>query len=181
MARSSSITRLPNEIRDAIAALRENGRTIDEILEHLNTMGADVSRSSLGRHLKKADQVAAQIMKSRALADAVTSKFGDASTSKVARVNLELMHGILLQVLTGAEDGQEVTLDPKDAMFLATAFEKLAKAQKSDVEVQIKVAVENERQAAKEKAADVVAKEGRRAGLSSDTIDSIKKLILGVE
>ena len=44
MARPSKIDRLPQELRDAIGDLRRQGRTIDEILAHLRSLGVgDVS------------------------------------------------------------------------------------------------------------------------------------------
>ncbi|PZQ46319.1 MAG: hypothetical protein DI551_05235 [Micavibrio aeruginosavorus] len=181
MAKPSSITRQPKEIRDKIAELREAGKTIDEILECLNSLGADVSRSALGRHIQKADKVAEKILHSRQMAEAITSKFGDEKTSQVARVNLEMMHSLVLNVLTGADDGKDVVLKPMDAMLLSTALEKLSKAQKSDVETAIKTAVETERRAAMQKAADVVSREAKKQGLSTETVTAIRSSILGVE
>lgn len=180
MARKSSIDRLPKQIKEVLAELMEGRFTIDEIVAHLNLLGADVSRSAVGRHVKKAEAVAATIIKSRALADAITSKFGDENTSKVARMNVEIMHSLLMQMLTGGEDGQPVTLDSKDAMFLATAFEKLAKAQKSDVDLQIQVALEKARRDLSEKAADAAAAVAKKQGLSKDTVQAIRSEILGV-
>ena len=59
MARPSTIQRLPTEVRELIAELREEGRTIDEVLEKLRELRLDVSRSALGRHVKQLDAIGA--------------------------------------------------------------------------------------------------------------------------
>ena len=181
MPRPSTINKLPSEIKDMIAQLREKGHTIDEVMEHLQKMDVEVSRSALGRHAKKIDQVAATIKRSQLLASAITDKFGSEDSNKVSRGNLEFMHALIQKVMIGGEDGEEITLDPKDAMFLATALEKLAKAEKSNIETQIKVAEERARQEATEVAAEVAVTEARRQGLSADTVNAIKSKILGVD
>lgn len=181
MARNSTIARLPEEVRLKITALRDQGKTIDEIMEALDRLDADVSRSALGRHLKKMDQVAERMRKSRQLAEAVGRQFGDAETSQVQRTNVELLHSLLMQVMVGDDDKDDVTLDPKDAMFLATAIEKLSKASKTDLETQIKAAEERARRQAVEQAADKAEAVARKSGLSADFVQEIRSKILGVQ
>lgn len=184
MPRKSTIEKLPREIRDQIVALRNKNHTLDEIMAHLAKldMDVDVSRSALGRYSKKIDQVAETIKRSQILASAITEKFGSEDSSRVSRANLEVMHALLQKLMIGADDNNEgIKLDAKDAMFLATALEKIAKADKSHVETQIKVAEERARTEAKTEAADTAAKEARRQGLSAETIEAIKSRILGVE
>ena len=50
--------RLPEKVREEIGRLREKGRTLDEILAYLKTLGAEVSRSALGRYTKNVDAIA---------------------------------------------------------------------------------------------------------------------------
>ncbi len=181
MGRRSSIERLPEKIRQKITALRDQNHTIDEILAALDTLNVDVSRSALGRHVKKMDQVAAQMRKSRTLAEAIGRQFGDKETSKVARTNIEILHSLLMKIMIGPDDSdEEVVLDPKEAMFAATTLEKLAKASKLDLDTQITAAVEEARQSALEKAADDAADEARERGLSPDTVQAIRSSILGI-
>lgn len=178
--RASTITRLPDEIRAKITELRDKGHTIDEILTVLNTLSVDVSRSAVGRYIKKQGQVAEELRRSRALAESIGRSFGDVESSKVARTNIELLHSLMMKLMIGTDDQTEVSLDPKDAMFLATALEKVAKAGKSDFEVQIKAALEQERRATTEKAAETAVAEAKKQGLSADTVNAIKASILGV-
>lgn len=153
--RPSTIDRLPKEIRERIAQLRDGGRTIDEILGALEPLlqQDDVpSRSAMGRYLKRQEQVTARMRQSRQMVEAIAKNFGDKHTSDVTRVNLELMHDIILRVLMATDDeGNAGVVDPKDIMFLATAMDKAAKAGKTDFDQQLAVAREQERRATAEK------------------------------
>lgn len=53
MARFSIVDRLPAAHRDLIGRLRRDGRTIDEILAELRMREVPLSRSALGRYLRR--------------------------------------------------------------------------------------------------------------------------------
>lgn len=133
MGRASSIRRLPGEVRELIADLRERGRTIDEVMEKLRELEVDVSRSALGRHVKQLDAIGAEIRRSRAVAEALVKRYGEAPESRTARLNIELMHAFINKLMV-TDDGQIVSLDAKEAMFVATAMQKLAQASKQDID-----------------------------------------------
>lgn len=183
----STIDRLPKEIRDVIARLRQEGRTIDEILAGLRSLdqlaAEDVpSRSALGRHLQNQKVVMERVMESRQLAEALATKLGDKQSSEVVRMNLELLQDAILRVTLKSDgQGNPVVVDPKDLMFLATALEKAAKASKSDFDQQLAAVREIERRETKEKAAEVAANTAKKQGLSAPTIAQIKASILGMK
>jgi hypothetical protein len=183
--RPSSVDRLPDEVRERIAQLRNAGRTIDEILAALETLvgaAGKPSRSALGRHLKEQEQVMQRIRESRQLAEALTKNFGDKQTSDVTRMNLELLQDIILRAtMASDDDGNAKPFDPKDIMFLATALEKAAKAGKTDFDQQLAAARELERRETTKKAAETAVAAAKKRGLSADTIHAIKSSILGVE
>ena len=131
--RLSSVQRLPPELREMIARLREGGRTIDEILMKLQELDAEISRSALGRHVKQLDAIGAELRRSREIAEALVRRYGEAPESRTARLNIELMHGLISKMMVN-DEGQVVTLDPKEAMFAATAMQKLAQAAKQDAD-----------------------------------------------
>jgi len=172
--RPSSIDRLPPQIRELIGRLREGGRTIDEILAKLRELDVTISRTALARHTKEIDAIADEIRRSRGVAEAIVEQFGDKPDDRVSRLNIELMHGLLMRVLVG-QDGQPVELDAKEAMFLSTALDKLAGAAKKGVESTLKI----RQQAAKDAAAEV-AKVAKAEGLSRDTIEKFRRHILGI-
>lgn len=179
MPRQNKIRRLPKKVQELIAKLRDQGRTIDEILEVLHGLDHDVSRSGLGRWVKQQKKLSEKIRMSREMSTAIAKEFGDKETSEVARVNFELLHSIILKMMIGGEDDENVELDPKEAMFTATALEKLSKASKLDADRELKIRAEVAKDTA-EKAAKKAGEAARKNGLSKDAIKAIKAEILGV-
>lgn len=180
MTTASSVTRLDKAIREEISRLREQGRTLDEILEQLQAMNVNVSRSALGRYTKRQARVTEEVQRSRILSEALCKSFGRDDTSKAARANIELLHALLMKLMVGDEEQEPQALDPKDLMMLSIAADKLAKASKSDVEEQIKVRLETERRQTVDKAAEAAVSEAKKQGLSAETVDAIKKRVLGI-
>lgn len=139
MARPSKIDRLPVEIRDKIGALRRDGRTIDEILSVLRQLDVDVSRTGLGEHIKKIDTIGARLRESRAAAEAIMARLGESPDNRTARLNIELMHASVMQLLAGGEDGATVTLDPNSAMLLGRTLRDLTAASKADTDRELQL------------------------------------------
>ncbi|WP_119301129.1 DUF3486 family protein [Dongia deserti] len=186
MPRPSSIMRLPGEVRELIGQLRRDGHTIDEILDKLRELKApgaqDVSRSALGRHIQGLDKIVADIQRTRTIADAIVQRLGDAPESKTARLNIELMHGLVMKLMTGDGSDEPVKLDAQEAYFAATALQRLAQAAKVDVEREVKIRervkaeiAERATETAKQAAGTL-----KKAGLSAETIATVEREILGI-
>lgn len=178
--RPSSIDILPDEVKAVIGKLRLQGRTIDEILAHLETMDVDVSRSALGRHVQKLAAIGERMKLSRDMATALVDRFGDEPDNRLARLNLEMMHSLVLDVMTAQttnEDGETmpVQLDPEQVMFLARSLQSLASAQKTDADRTIKMRQEIAKEAAK--AVEAVA---TQQGLGKDTAKLLWDAVIGV-
>jgi hypothetical protein len=171
----STVRRLPPEVRELIAGLRDQGRTLDEILDKLRELQVDVSRSALGRYTKQLDAVGSELRRSREVAQALVRELGDEPESRAARLNIELMHSITLKLLVN-EDGQVASLDPEELMFLGQTLHRLAAANKLDTERTLQIQKE-----ALTKAAAVVEKTARKAGLTAETVQNIKAQILGLK
>jgi hypothetical protein len=180
MGRRSSIARLPAEIREAIGRLRNDGRTIEEILAKLRELNAEVSRSALGRHVKQLDEIAEQLRNSRAVAEALIARFGEEPDNRVARLNIELMHGIVMKLLV-TEDGDAGKLDPQETMFVANALNRLAGAQKLDTDRELQIRREMAKEATKklDQAVKDAGASGEK-GLSADRIAQLRRDFLGV-
>lgn len=176
----SSIDRLPEELREQIGRLRTQGRTIDEIKAHLEQLNVDVSRSALGRHVKGLAVLKDRMRHSREMALALVDRHGDQPDNKLQRLNMEVMHSIVLQTLTASaedEDGeaQPVTFDPQEVSFLAKALKDLSGAEKTNTDRIIAVQRETAKTAANK------AEEAMKSrGMSGETIDFIKNAVLGV-
>lgn len=191
MARPSSVDKLPETIRQEIGRLRQNGRSIDEILGHLKTMDgiAPISRSALGRHLQGMEKVGERIRRSRQVAEALVHEMGDAPESQAARVTIELMHTVVMDLFTRAESGDEgVSPDgvaalagsPEGIMLLAKALDHLTRASRSNVEF-IARAEARAAERTKKEAASAMDAVAREKGISADTLDAIKRGIFGVK
>lgn len=174
MARRSSIDRLEPEIREKIGELRDAGFTIDEILNKLKELSVEVSRSALGRHCKQLEEVASSIRQSRIVAEALAKNFGDEGENKVSKVNIELMHSLLLKMMI-SDDGESITMDSKDAFFMASSLQKLVQASKQNIDNVLQL-----RRDFAEKAAAAVDKAGKKKGMSEENLNFIKKEIFGV-
>ncbi len=132
MARPSKVDRLPADLRELIGRLRSDGRTIDEIFSKLKELDADVGRSGLGEHIKRWDKMAERLHRSKAAAEAIMQRLEDQGTDdRVARMNVAALHASVMELLAG-EDGEPVTLNPKEAMLLSTTLKNLASAAKVD-------------------------------------------------
>lgn len=175
--RPSSVDRLPAEIREAIGRLREHGKTLDEILDHMRAMEVEISRSALGRHVKGMAAMGERLRRSRAMAEGLARQLGETPGDKMARLNIELLHSIVNDLLAAADDdGEEKAgLDAKAAGMLATAIERLTKAARQDQDFVLKL--ENR---VKDEAAKTVAAAGRDQGLTEETISAITRRILGI-
>ena len=180
----STIDRLEPEVQALIGELRRQGCTIDEILAKLRELdgpAADVSRSALGRHVKRLSDAVEAVQRSRAIAEALVSKFGETPDNKLQRANLELMHGVVMQTLTSAGEDDEgnplpVTFDAEQVMFLARALQSLSQAERTNDD-RIRKAEER----ALAKAVERVSAEGAKRGMTKDTVDFITRAVLGAD
>lgn len=182
MARPSSIDKLEPELRELIGQLRERGFSIDKIRDKLLELDADISRSALGRHVKGLDELGERLRRSRQVADALVAKLGDAPESKQAQLNIEIMHGMVLEMLRG-EDGAGIRLDPESAMLLSRSLQALTSAEKAHGDMVIKVRREI---AAEQKAKlDEMEREakkpgGGKRGFDPETLRRVRQEIYGI-
>jgi hypothetical protein len=131
MARPSKIDKLPAPLRELIGALRQGGATIDQIMAKLQELkpDLDISRTGLGEHVQKLDKIAEKMRESRAVAEALVKQFGEEQDNRTSRINIELMHAVVMKLLAG-----DATLEPAEVMFLAKSLQSLSAANKADIE-----------------------------------------------
>lgn len=199
--RPSKMDKLPPELRAAVEALWTSGRyTLDQLHEHMRALAdgrrtmlppelqvapavpADAlpSRSKLHAHLQGLDRVAEKLQRSRAVAEALVKKLGDEPEHRTARLNMELLHGAIMDLFLadgGADDGEAgpVTFDAETVMLLGKALKDLSAARKADAETILGIRKTVAAEAAK--AAERVAKS---EGLSAKTVELFKREILGI-
>jgi hypothetical protein len=176
--RPSSIDRLDPEIKAMIGTLRiEHGWTIDEILQRLVELNQPVSRSALARHTKSIEEIGAELRHSREMAKALVEQTDGAGEHRLSDLNLELMHSMVLRLVTATNAGEMVTFQPKDVMFLSASLSSLAATRKADADRRRK-----DREEAKREMLEAVKKAAGQpgSGLTKATVDEIYHAVLGV-
>lgn len=175
--RPSTIDKLDPEIKRLIADLRiEHGWTIEDIRKKLEELGQRVSWSALQRHTKSIEEIGAELRHSREMAKALVEAAPVGDDAKLEQLNLELMHSMVLRLLTATNAGEMVTLDPENTMFLARALGQLAGARKTDADRRRKDREEAQKQFMA-KVEETAKKPG--AGLTADAVRAIREAVLG--
>lgn len=186
--RPSKIDRLGPDVRDMVGRLRDQGRTLDEIMAKLRELDIDEaalpSRTALHNHIQQAEAVAERLRMSRTAAEVAVRRLGEAEPDKVTRLNIDLMHQAVFEMMSNlGPDGRPVTLDPMQVMLLSKSLDHLGKASKDDVARTVAIekrAAEKARAEALKHAEAVIEKTGATKGLSAEAKDAFKRELFGV-
>lgn len=176
MPRTSTIKRLPPGIKEAIDDRLKAGIPLDDIVAAVRGLGADVSRSAVGRYKQEFDKVGERLLRSREISAVFVEKLGAAPEGKQGRLIQELMQTVVFDLLlkTGSDDG-DIALDPEAIMFLARSIKDLASAEKTSADRELQI----RKQLVKD-AADAGAKAGASLGLTAAGQAAIRAGILGI-
>ena len=176
MARKSTVAQLPPQLVEACNGLIRDGRTIDDILGALRTLGAEVSRSAVGRYVKGARESMEKYREAQDMAKVWVAKLEAEPNGDVARLLPEMLRVVAYQSLASMGNSEKPA-KAMDVMLLAKAIRDVAGTTKTQLEVEKQLrAMRAELKAA----AKDVETTAREAGLSADTVGAIKKRILGV-
>lgn len=173
-SRPSNVTKLDPAIKQAVdAAVREGRITIDQIVELIKSHGAEVSRSSVGRYVKTANERMEEYKQAQQMAAVWMDKIGKEPEGDVGRMLLEM-----LRMLAFKSIGETESASPEDLMFLSNAIKGFAQTDKLVVDKTINLRKLMAVEAAK--VASSVAQVVKKAGLSDDTVNLIRAEILGI-
>jgi|GEM_PF-533546 len=161
----SSIDRLDPSLQKAIGDLRRRGRTVTEIHEHLQQLGAEVSRSAVGRHVKSMAEIGEEMRRAEHTARFLVEEFGEETDERVSRANMRILQGAILRLQTERpvdDEGLPVEMDAGEAKTLSLVLQRLVSAQRMDADRAVKVRAEGRREAALEasRKLDAAAKTG---------------------
>lgn len=173
--RKSSIERLEPRIREAVDALIRDGRaTIDEIVEHLQGIGGEVSRSAVGRYKQRAEAQMVRMREAQEIAKVWVGKLQEDPQGDVGRLLSEMLKTVAFQVVGRlGEDGEETK--PADVMFLSSALRNIVSYEKLNAELVLRVRKEVAAQAA-----ETAVSAGRKAGLSAEALETIRREVYGI-
>jgi len=179
MPRRSKIAQLDPQLRKEIDELLGQGVKLEDIVAHMRKLGVDLSKSGVHRYSEKIEVVGERMRRSREIAEALATRFGDAPEDKVLQMNIQFLHSAIMDIMaTSDESGAPVQLNPLQAMALAKAVGELARASKTDADRLLKMRKDLAEKAVK--AADGAAKKTGAPGLTKDVADAIRQSVLGV-
>ena len=118
--RRNKIHRLPPELRDAINERFDLGYTVQEITDWLKELGAEVSKSGVGRYRREWVQVEADIREARMFADATIRSLRNMPEDKMSSLITQQLEQGLIAVLSSMRSAYRD--DP------ATALKRLVRA-----------------------------------------------------
>lgn len=174
MPRPSTIRRLDPELRSVLDSLLAEGRyTLQQVTDHMRSLGAPLSKSAVGRYSQDFDRVAADIRASRQMAEAIGRELADMPGADPSRVVIESLQALLMRARMQLADAEEI--DVEQLSYLSRSVKDLAAALKANVDTELRIRERTAKDAAK--AAEKVA---TAEGLTADTVEKIKASILGV-
>jgi len=179
MAGKSSIEKLDPKIRLEVDGAIKRGATIDQIVWMLKGLGADVSRSAVGRYSKQYADLASRQRDMQSIAQTFASEFGS-EDDRQSRLLIQLFTSIATRAIMPIAAGDEVAADGKELHYFARAIKDITSAAKTDVDRERAIRADAAK-AAREQAATDAATAAKAAGASDETIDRIKRKILGID
>ena len=180
MSPRNKVDQLPPEIRDQAFELMRQGRTVDEITDHLKSLGADVSRSGVHRWTVKEAEGMDALKRATALGQAWAKDLKRDPEGKLGRLLIELAQTNILDNMLApkgeADDGEAQPMEPLQLFRLSSAIAKLEAAGT--------VSFDREQRIRKEmlaKAADTAAEVAAAGGMGSDAVARLRAAVLGLE
>lgn len=182
MPRTSKVRRLPPELREQLHAMLDAGHTLEEITAHLKALGADVSRSGLGRYKQQVDKVAARLRESRAMAEAVVERMGaQAATGKSGAALIEMLTTLTSDYLLRRMDDPDAEIEVDELRALARTVKERAQAARATQDYDLKLREEARREAeeAMRKAVEKAAEESPAAAGPAEVFARIQAVYRG--
>ncbi len=171
VARKSSIAQLSKDIQSAVGKAIKDGRlTIDQIHDLVEQMGGEVSRSAVGRYVKKARDQMQMWQEAQGVAKVWADKIDEESDSDVHMLVSQMLRVVGFQAV-GAMDAETAA---KDIADIAKALKDLATSDKLQADRILSI----RREAAKE-AAIAVEKAADEIGITPQAKKQIREIILG--
>ncbi|MFN3513446.1 MAG: phage protein Gp27 family protein [Phenylobacterium sp.] len=184
MAPRSTVERLPEGARKALeewlVEFNAGQISLDEVMSRLealldfNDLKAKApSRSAVHRHAQKFQAIGERIKRSEHFAAALAKEVGPhVADGQGFQVLIQAFQSLAFEMIGNLEEDQ--ALDPENLMFFARSLQSVASAQKTDADRVMKI-----QQEARKTAAAQAEKVMKSRGMSADTIDVIRKAVLG--
>jgi hypothetical protein len=183
MGQKSAIDRLPETLRNKLLEMLHNPATTQlEIVDAINDEAGEplVSKSSLNRYAQRMKKFAEKNRQAKEVADAYIEKFGAEDRNKLGKVVNEQIRLAAFDLISEIDDLKESgKADPEvitDIIFkVSRGLKDLEQAEKLNAERS-----ETIKKATLAQAADIVEQNAKTDGLTAETVEKIKKQILGL-
>lgn len=185
MPARSAVERLPDDLRKRlIELLQDPAVTQQAVADIINSEAGDlvVSKSSVNRYAMKMERFAEKNRQARQVAEAYLERTGGDTRNQLGKVVNEQIRLMAFDLIGEIEDmrenGQTVDIDTlTDLIYkVSKGLKELEQAEKLNAE-----RADSIRKAALADAAEAVETAAKADGLSSATVDRIKKDILGLQ
>ncbi|RJX32306.1 MAG: DUF3486 family protein [Oxalobacter sp.] len=179
MARKAKVNQLPKAVREWLdKALLEKNFSDYVVLEQLlQEKGYSIGKSSIQRYGQKIEKRLAAIKASTEAAKILTDGAADDQDARSEAV-IALVQTELFESIVNLQEATEEEIDPQDRIALLSKAAKniatLARASVNQKKFRMEV------QARTKAAADSVEKIARKGGLSADTVEQLRREILGI-
>jgi hypothetical protein len=183
MGQKSAVDRLPEALRNKLIDMLHNPAVTQmEIVDAINEEagGPLVSRSSVNRYALRMKKFAEKNRQAREVADAYIEKYGAEDRNKLGKVVNEQIRLAAFDLISEIEElkesGEIKPGDITEIIFkVSRGLKDLEQAEKLNAERS-----ESIRKAALAEAAAIVESAAKSNGLTAETIEKIKKQILGI-
>lgn len=177
MGKRGFASQLPPDLREELDRQIVDGRlSVDELWTWLKDRGVEVGRSSVHRHMQSVEEVSAQMREAREAAQAIVGQLGpDAAEGKIGQLLIEVTQNIAFKIARERltrEDGPGLGME--ELMFLTSSIQKLTSAQATDQARIAKIRAEEAKSAAAR-----AEKAMKSKGMSAETVDFIRRAVLG--
>ncbi|MDH5785339.1 MAG: DUF3486 family protein [Chromatiales bacterium] len=187
MARPSTIEQLPPDILEQLQALLRDPRVSQmEATKEINTILENVghpervSKSAVNRYSMRMEQVGERLRQSRQVAQMWIAKLGAQPQGQVGHLVNEILRTLAfdlsMTMQQGEIDKEEAPEVAKMLKNMAIAMERLEKAASENVKREQEI-----KQQARKEAAEVAEKVAKQGGLSADSVQELRRAILGVK
>lgn len=145
MPRKSSINALPPAVKEAVdAAIREGRATLDDIVTLIKGLGADASRSAVGRYKQNAEEQMRKWQEARELSKVWIGKLEEDPDGDVGRLVSEMLKAVSQRVAADLLDDADTDegVNPQDIMRLAKGLKDIVSADKLSMERELRIRAE---------------------------------------
>jgi len=185
MGRKSTISRLPNEVKDYIETKIAEGRlTLDELIANLQAQfpgakqaGELPSRSAVHRYGQKLERRLTAIRASTEAAKAIQAQAGDNEDARSGALTA-LVQTELFEAILNLQEADDEDMDPGERVaMLSAAAKNIATLTRSSVALK---KFQSEVRERAETVASNLEKIATKGGLSAESVQKLRREILGI-